>query len=166
MLEEKQTRGKPCNVTTSGRPHPPSHNPPRYSDDYCVPLCECYLSVHEMCLSPIVVDSVGYFVDPTIIQVTDPKHQIMQEVCLHLKQVLLILPEHWLSSNKAKLTSRITCLFLKLFICCSVCVRACVCVCMCHVYTLFSSSAGDLWSCAGGVRVPGEGVGKYSSPHQ
>ena len=38
----------------------------------------------------------------------------------------------------------------------------CVCVRVCDV---FLSSAGDLWSCAGGVCVPREGVGKYSSPH-
>ena len=35
----------------------------------------------------------------------------------------------------------------------------CLCVCVCNVYTLFSPSAGDLWSRAGGVCVPG-GVGK------
>ena len=30
-----------------------------------------------MCFSSTVVDSVGYYVDPTIVQVMDPKHQIM-----------------------------------------------------------------------------------------
>ena len=42
-----------------------------------------------MCFSSTVVDSVGYYVDPTIIQVMYPKHQIMQEVWMHVKQLLL-----------------------------------------------------------------------------
>ena len=46
----------------------------------------------------------------------------------------------------------------------AVCV--CVRVCVCDVYTPFSSSAGNLWSRAGGVCALREGVGKYSAPHQ
>ena len=56
----------------------------------------------------------------------------MQEVCLHVKQLLLILPEHWLSSKQTKLSSRITCLSLTLLICrCLLCVCVCMRVCMC-----------------------------------
>ena len=55
------------------------------------------------------MDSVGYYVEPTVIQVTEPMHQIMQKVCLHVKQLILILSEHWLSSKQTKLSSRITC---------------------------------------------------------
>ena len=61
-----------------------------------------------MCFSSTVVDSVGYYVELTVIQVTETKHQIRQEVCLHVKQFVLILPEHWLSSEQTKLSSRIT----------------------------------------------------------
>ena len=57
------------------------------------------------------------------------------------------------------------CVCVRAHVCVCVCVHVCVRVCACHVYTLFSSSAGDLWSCAGSICVPG-GVGKYSSPCQ
>ena len=99
-----------------------------------------------MCFSSTVVDSVGYCVDRTIVQVMDPKHQIMQEVCLHVKLLSLILPEHWLSSKQTKLSSKITCLSLTLLICWCVCVFGCL-MCVSHVHPVLIKCRRSLVPC-------------------
>ena len=75
-----------------------------------------------------MVDSVGYYVDPTTIQVMGPKHEIMQEVCLHVKQLLLTLPEYCIMRFGMHVCD--VCVCVCLHVCVSVCVSVCQSVCV------------------------------------
>lgn len=62
-----------------------------YSISLFLSCGDCYLeaavSVHLSALH-----SVGYFVEPTIVQVADPKNKLMQEVRQETVDVLLMVP--------------------------------------------------------------------------
>ena len=61
------------------------------------------------------MDSAGYYVEPTIIEAKDPKHRIMQEVCLPVEQ-LITDAVGALAELQASKHSRINCISTKIVV--------------------------------------------------